>query len=71
MPQLDVVTFINQYVWIIGSITALTVLLVVLIIPKIKKLVEIRVNNFNEDISFVSTRQFLGFKKLLLPYDVS
>uniref|UniRef100_A0AAU6W684 ATP synthase F0 subunit 8 n=1 Tax=Cephea cephea TaxID=880218 RepID=A0AAU6W684_9CNID len=65
MPQLDVITFINQYLWIIGSITALVVLLTVLIIPKIKTLVEIRISNSSENISFVSSKQFSGFKKIL------
>nr|WOE91033.1 ATP synthase F0 subunit 8 [Phyllorhiza punctata] len=66
MPQLDVVTFINQYIWIISSITVFVVLAVILLLPSIKKLIEIRISTSNDDYSFVSNKKFSGLKKLMI-----
>ena len=66
MPQLDVVTFINQYIWIISSITVIVVLAVTLLLPSIKKLIEIRISTSNDNYSFVSNKKFSGLKKLMI-----
>ena len=65
MPQLDVATFINQYLWILGSITSIIILTTVIILPSIKKLIEARAINANDDYLFVVEKKFLGLKKLL------
>nr|YP_010982460.1 ATP synthase F0 subunit 8 [Phyllorhiza punctata]WOE91019.1 ATP synthase F0 subunit 8 [Phyllorhiza punctata] len=65
MPQLDVATFINQYLWILGSITSIIILTTVIILPSIKKLIEARAINANDDYLFVVEKKFPGLKKLL------
>ena len=65
MPQLDVATFINQYLWILGSITSIIILTTVMILPSIKKLIEARAINTNDDYSFMVEKSFSGLKKLL------
>nr|WOE91050.1 ATP synthase F0 subunit 8 [Acromitus sp. 2 MKL-2023] len=65
MPQLDVVTFVNQYLWILGSITIIIILIAVIILPSIKKLIEVRTSNINDNYSFVVEKNFFGLKKLL------
>nr|WGM81677.1 ATP synthase F0 subunit 8 [Mastigias papua] len=66
MPQLDVVTFINQYVWIISSITVIVILTVTLLLPSVKKLIEIRINTSNDNYSFINKKKFSGLKKLMI-----
>nr|AET13206.1 ATP synthase F0 subunit 8 [Catostylus mosaicus] len=65
MPQLDVVTFINQYVWTITAITIMAIVVILLIIPSIKMLIEIRNINADEHISYKEKKEFIGFKKLI------
>lgn len=65
MPQLDVVTFVNQYVWLIGSITLSIILLVSLMLLNIKKLIEIRTNTSDENISFLIPKEFNGLKEFI------
>nr|YP_010317606.1 ATP synthase F0 subunit 8 [Catostylus townsendi]UNB15550.1 ATP synthase F0 subunit 8 [Catostylus townsendi] len=65
MPQLDVVTFINQYIWTISSITIMVVIVMLLIIPSIKMLIEIRNVNVDESVSYTEKKEFISFKKLI------
>nr|AER54444.1 ATP synthase F0 subunit 8 [Cassiopea andromeda] len=65
MPQLDVITFINQYIWLIGSMTLLIVMLVSLVLPNTKKLMEARVNVSEENISFLVNKEYKGLRKLI------
>nr|WOE91065.1 ATP synthase F0 subunit 8 [Cassiopea sp. MKL-2023] len=65
MPQLDVVTFINQYIWLIGSISISIVLVLIIILPNIKKLLEIRVNVSDDNVSFLNNKEYKSLKKLI------
>ncbi|YP_009421325.1 ATP synthase F0 subunit 8 (mitochondrion) [Rhopilema esculentum] len=65
MPQLDVVTFINQYVWVIGSVSSIIIISIITILPSIKKLNEIRHITGDEVVSFKKKREYSTFKKLL------
>nr|YP_004940464.1 ATP synthase F0 subunit 8 [Cassiopea xamachana]AER54473.1 ATP synthase F0 subunit 8 [Cassiopea xamachana] len=65
MPQLDVVTFINQYVWLVGSMVLLIIILVSLVLPNTKKLMEARINISEENVSFLVNKEYRGLRKLI------
>nr|YP_009747479.1 ATP synthase F0 subunit 8 [Aurelia coerulea]QII89159.1 ATP synthase F0 subunit 8 [Aurelia coerulea] len=65
MPQLDVVTFVNQYVWIIGSVSVVVIIMLSVILPSIKKLTQIRGVTEEEIIESKEERDFTSFKKLI------
>nr|ADY15476.1 ATP synthetase subunit 8 [Aurelia aurita] len=65
MPQLDVVTFVNQYVWIIGSVSVVVIIMLSVILPSIKKLTQIRGVSEEEIIESKEERDFTSFKKLI------
>lgn len=65
MPQLDIVTFVNQYMWIISSITGVIIITLILVLPSMKKLTEIREDNFEIEISLIREKDFVGLKRLI------
>nr|YP_009421312.1 ATP synthase F0 subunit 8 [Nemopilema nomurai]ASR75155.1 ATP synthase F0 subunit 8 [Nemopilema nomurai] len=65
MPQLDIVTFVNQYFWIIGSVSIILIISIVSILPSIKKLNEVRSTVGEEEMSFKKIRKYEIFKKLI------
>nr|AET13220.1 ATP synthase F0 subunit 8 [Rhizostoma pulmo] len=65
MPQLDVITFINQYIWMIGSVTAVVIVSIISLLPSIKKLIEIRDVSSMELLDYKRNKDFITFKKLM------
>nr|YP_009742865.1 ATP synthase F0 subunit 8 [Aurelia limbata]QID91286.1 ATPase subunit 8 [Aurelia limbata] len=65
MPQLDVVTFLNQYIWIIGSVSIVVIIMLSVILPSIKKLTQIRGVTEEEVIESKEEKDFNSFKKLI------
>lgn len=65
MPQLDVVTFVNQYVWIIGIVSIMIVIMLSIILPSIKKLTQIRNITEEENMELGREKSFDSFKKLV------
>ena len=65
MPQLDVVTFINQYIWIIGSVTIMVIIMLSIVLPSVKSLMQIRTNTSVELVNKKRERSYSSFKKLI------
>nr|BAR45997.1 ATPase subunit 8 [Aurelia sp. 3 sensu Dawson et al. (2005)] len=65
MPQLDVVTFINQYIWIIGTVSIVIIIMLSVILPSVKKLTQIRNVTEEGDLELKRERNFDSFKKLV------
>jgi hypothetical protein len=65
MPQLDIVTFINQYIWVIGSVSIVVIVMLSVILPSIKKLTQIRGVVEEEVIESKKEKDFNSFKKLI------
>jgi hypothetical protein len=65
MPQLDIVTFVNQYIWIIGSVSVMVIIMLSVILPSIKKLTQIRGVVEEEVIELKTEKDFGSFKKLI------
>nr|WOE91005.1 ATP synthase F0 subunit 8 [Acromitus sp. 1 MKL-2023] len=65
MPQLDVVTFINQYLWAVGSLSFMILISIVLIMPSMKQLIEIRDVTVAQEIFEKREKSYESLKKLL------
>nr|YP_783952.1 ATP synthase F0 subunit 8 [Aurelia aurita]ABG56249.1 ATP synthase F0 subunit 8 [Aurelia aurita] len=65
MPQLDIVTFINQYIWVIGSVSIVVIVMLSVILPSIKKLTQIRGVVEEEVMESKKEKDFNSFKKLI------
>nr|YP_010310511.1 ATP synthase F0 subunit 8 [Acromitus flagellatus]UMY76046.1 ATP synthase F0 subunit 8 [Acromitus flagellatus] len=65
MPQLDVVTFVNQYLWAIGSLSFMVLISIVLIMPSMKQLIEIRDVTVAQEIFEKREKSYESLRKLL------
>nr|AER54627.1 ATP synthase F0 subunit 8 [Pelagia noctiluca] len=64
MPQLDFVTYLNQYLWAIGVLTTIVTIMVSTILPPIKRSLECR--TFSESSKkVIVNHSFASLKKLL------
>nr|QQY98446.1 ATP synthase F0 subunit 8 [Chrysaora quinquecirrha] len=64
MPQLDFITYLNQYIWTIMILSACIIIMCVTLLPSLKYCLESRLS---ESVTFSYTKQheFTAYKKLL------
>nr|BAR46012.1 ATPase subunit 8 [Aurelia sp. 4 sensu Dawson et al. (2005)] len=65
MPQLDVITFVNQYVWIIGTVNVVVIIMLAVTLPSVKKLTQIRNITEEKDLDFRRKKDFEPLKRLV------
>nr|YP_009746379.1 ATP synthase F0 subunit 8 [Chrysaora pacifica]QIH96588.1 ATP synthase F0 subunit 8 [Chrysaora pacifica] len=64
MPQLDFITYLNQYMWTIGVLSFCVVIMCATLLPNIKYGLESRSVEF-VSFNYKREHEFIVFKKLL------